>query len=194
MDGTRSLEGAVKEALRGYLGRNLIGFKARMEAAGPALIAFFRIPPSPADLGELGALLERIGATLAAPVAAKWEVGHPLQQGKGFAWIPNEGWKDSGSEEPERLLAALQDPARPLQERHDAAQGLGRFPEDRVEKALFAFCQDGGEHPLLLDRAGESLGIVWKIRNTERENKIGALAPQARKAAEAILRISDFAE
>lgn len=192
MEGTRALEAAVKESLRGYLGRNLIGFKARVEAGGPALVAFFRIPPTAADLGDLRGLSERIGAALGAAVAAKWEVGHPLQHGKGFAWIPNEGWKDSGSEVPERLIAALIDPDRSLEERHDAAQGLGRFPEDRVEKALFAFCQDGGEHPLLLDRAGESLGIVWKIRNTERENKIGALAPQARKAAEAILRISDY--
>jgi hypothetical protein len=136
MEGTRALEAAVKAALQGYLGRNLIGFKARLENGGPSLVAFFRIPPSQSDLAELRALSDRIGTALATGVESKWEVGHPLQHGKGFAWIPNEGWKDSGSPEPERLIGELLDPARSLQKRHDAARGLGRFPEYRDYRPL----------------------------------------------------------
>jgi hypothetical protein len=184
------LKEALDAGLAGGEGRNLIGLKARDEGPGAAVVAFYRVAPDAADREGLGRIGARLAQALApdARVDLRWEMGEPIQEGRTWVWVPNRAWLEAVTPESEALLRTLGDRAAPVRERFAAALELGRHPSARTEAALFALACDPGESPLVLEGAGESLGIVWRLRKTEWQNRVGRLAPFARKSAEPILR------
>lgn len=88
------------------------------------------------------------------------------------------------------LIEILQDSDADISTRDDAAMYLAEFDEPKAEEALFQAALSPGQHRIVIERCGESLGEIWLRTGSFEPKRFALLPPMAQLEAGDLIRRS----